>query len=57
MKRASVSPLNKGKSKSLNKTASSGLVGYLNEHFPKTIPIAALTAASKYFAKGKNFRK
>ena len=57
MKKASVSPLGKGKSKSLSKSASSALVGYLQENFPKTIPIAAITAASKYFAKGRTFRK
>jgi len=56
MKRTSVSG-GKGKSKSLSKSASSGLVDYLNAGFKKTIPVAALTAASKYFAKGRNFRK
>ena len=56
MKRASTSQ-GKGKGKSLSKSASSGLVDYLNENFKKTIPIAAITAASKYFAKGRNFKK
>lgn len=57
MKKASVSPAPKGKSKSLNKTASVGLVTFLNEKFPKRVPIAALTAATKAFGKGKPLKK
>lgn len=57
MKKTSVSPQPKGRSKSLTKTASVGLVTFLNEQFPKKVPIAALTAATKYFGKGKPLKK
>lgn len=57
MKRSSVSPQPKGKSKSLTKSASVGLVDFLNQQYPKKIPIAALTAATKYFGKGKPLKK
>lgn len=57
MKKTSVSPAPKGKSKSLTKTASAGLVTFLNDKFPKKVPVAAITAASKLFARGKPLRK
>lgn len=57
MKKSSVSPAPKGKSKSLTKTASAGLVTFLNEKFPKKVPVAAITAATKYFGKGRPLRK
>jgi len=57
MKKASVSPQPKGKSKSLTKSASVGLVDFLTQHYPKKVPIAALTAATKYFGKGKPLKK
>lgn len=57
MKKASVSPQPKGKSKSLSKSASVGLVTFLNEKYPKKIPIAAITAATKVFGKGKPLKK
>jgi hypothetical protein len=57
MKRSSVSPQPKGKSKSLTKTASPALVEYLNQQYPKKIPIAALTAATKYFGRGRPLKK
>ncbi len=57
MKKSSVSPQPRGKSKSLTKSASGGLVDFLNTQFPKRIPIAAITAATKYYGKGKPLQK
>ena len=57
MKRTSVSPNAKGKSKSLNKCASAGLLEFLQGQFPQRVPVAALTAATKYFARGKPLAK
>ena len=57
MRRASVSPQGKAKSRSLQKLPSSGLVDYLQAQYPKRIPIAALTAASKAYGRGKAINK
>lgn len=57
MKRSSVSPVARTKSKSLNKSASIGLVDYLNAKFPKRIPIAAITAATKMLGRGRPLQK
>ena len=57
MQRSSVSPQNKAKSKSLQKSASGGLVDFLKAQYPKKVPVAALTAISKYFAKGRPLQK
>lgn len=57
MKKASVSPQPKAKSKSLTKVASVGLLDFLKEKYPQKVPVAALTAATKYFGKGKILRK
>lgn len=57
MKRSSVSPQPKSKSKSLSKSASLGLTEFLAQQYPKKIPIAAITAATKYFGKGKPLKK
>jgi hypothetical protein len=57
MKKASISPAPKGRSKSLSKVASVELATFLNQQYPKTVPIAALTAATKYFGKGRHLRK
>jgi hypothetical protein len=57
MKRASVSPQGRTKSKSLTKVASGGLVEYLQDKYPKRIPITTITAATKMFGKGKPLLK
>jgi hypothetical protein len=57
MKKTSLSPQSKGRSKSLTKTASPGLVSFLNDKFPKKVPVAAITAATKLFGKGRPLRK
>lgn len=57
MKKSSVSPTPKAKSKSLTKIASPGLTDFLNQQFPKKVPVAAITAATKYFGKGKPLKK
>jgi hypothetical protein len=57
MKRSSVSPAARGKSKSLGKSASIALGNYLFDKYPKKIPIAALTAASKYYGRGRPLKK
>lgn len=57
MKRASVSPQGRTKSKSLSKVASGGLVEFLQNKYPKRVPIAAITAVSKMYGKGKPLNK
>jgi hypothetical protein len=57
MKRSTISPQPKGKSKSLSKSASVGLVDFLNAQFPKRVPVAAITAATKYFGRTKPLTK
>jgi len=57
MKKSIISPPAKGKSKSLTKVASAGLIDFLNKQLPTQIPIAAITAATKYFGKGKPLQK
>lgn len=55
--RKSVSPQPKTRSKSLNKVASNGLIDYLKEKYPRQVPIAAITAATKLYGKGKALNK
>lgn len=57
MKRSSVSPVARTKSKSLNKSASVSLVDFINAKYPKRIPIAAITAATKMFGRGRPLQK
>ena len=57
MKRSSVSPIPKSKNKSLTKTASSTLVDFVNQQYPKKVSVAAITAATKYYARGKPLNK
>lgn len=57
MKKSTISPSAKGKSKSLTRTASAGLVDFLNKQFPARVPVSAITAATKYFGKGKPLQK
>jgi hypothetical protein len=57
MKKSTISPSAKGKSKSLARTASTGLVDFLNKQFPAQVPVSAITAATKYFGKGKPLQK
>ncbi len=57
MKRSSVSPNMKSKGKSLQKCASTNLIEFINSKYPKKVPIAAITAATKYFGKGKALKK
>jgi hypothetical protein len=57
MKRSSVSPVSRGKSRSIGKSASVGLSDYLFAKYPKKIPIAAITAATKYYGKGRPLKK
>jgi hypothetical protein len=57
MKKNSLSPAPKGKSKSLTKIASPELVHLLNQHFPKKVPVATITAASKLYNRSKALRK
>ena len=55
--RKSVSPQPKTRSKSLNRVASNGLIDFLKEKYPKKVPIAAITAATKLYGKGKALNK
>lgn len=57
MKRSSISPAARTKSKSLNKTASGGLVDFINAKYPKSVPIAAITAATKMLGRGRPLQK
>lgn len=56
MKNKSISQ-SKSKSRSLNKTPSSGLIDYMGQKYPKNIPIAAITAAQKMYGKTKPLNK
>lgn len=53
MKRASVSPQGRSKSKSLSKVASGGLIEYLKDKYPKRVPIAAITSVTKMYGISK----
>ena len=55
--RKSVSPQPKTRSKSLNRVASVGLIDFLKEKYPKKVPIAAITAATKLYGRGKPLNK
>lgn len=57
MRRGSVSPQGKGKSRSLQKLASPSLIDYLKKQYPTKVPISALVAASKTYANGKVLSK
>jgi hypothetical protein len=57
MKKSTISPPPKVKSKSLTKTASVALVNFLKKEFPTRVPVSAITAATKYFGKGKPLQK
>ena len=57
MKRSSVSPQGKSKSKSLSKVASGGLVDFLKDKYPKKVPIAAVTALTKVYGRNKALNK
>ena len=57
MKRSSVSPIGRSKSKSLTKVPSGGLVTFLQEKYPKKVPVAAITGLTKLFGKNKALNK
>lgn len=48
---------NKNKSRSINRTASVGLIQYLNQKYEKSIPLSALTAAHKLYGKTRALNK
>ena len=56
MNRSSVSPQAKSKAK-LSKAPSAGLVNFLNTNYGGKVPVAAITAASKCFGKGRPIKK
>jgi hypothetical protein len=57
MNRSSVSPQAKSKTKPVNRVPSAGLVNYLNNNYGGKVPVAAITAATKYFAKNRPLKK
>jgi hypothetical protein len=57
MKRNSVSPQGKSKSRSLTRSASAGLIDYIQSKYSKKIPIAAVTAVQKIYGKLKPIKK
>ncbi len=57
MRKNTVTPQSKNKSKSTTRTASPGLVEFLSQKYPKAIPIPALTAAYKLYGRGKALTK
>ena len=48
---------NKNKSRSLNRTASVGLIEYLNQKYENSIPLSALTAAHKLYGRSRLITK
>lgn len=44
---------NKSRSRSLHRTASTGLIDYLNKKYQGSIPVSAITAAHKLYGRGK----
>lgn len=56
MKNKSISQ-GKGKSRSLSRTPSQGLINYLDQRYQKAIPIAAITAAHKMYGRGRPLEK
>lgn len=48
---------NKSRSRSLNRTASTGLIDYLNKKYQNSVPVAAVTAAHKLYGSGKPLNK
>lgn len=56
MNRSSVSQP-KSKGKSLTKGPSPALTEFLNKNYGGKIPVAAITASTKYFGKGRPLRK
>ena len=56
MNRSSVSQP-KSKGKSLSKAPSAGLIDFLNKNYGGKIPVAAITASSKYFGKNRLIKK
>ena len=57
MSRTSVSPQPKSKAKPQPKGPSAGLTDFLKAKYDGKVPVAALTAASKLYAKGRPLRK
>lgn len=57
MNRSSISPQAKSKGKQVGRVPSAGLLSTLNKSFGDKIPVAAITAASKYYGKGRPLRK
>ena len=57
MKKSTISPGGKGRNRSLSRPASGGLIDFINSKYPKRIPIAAVTAVSKMFGKGRPLQK
>jgi hypothetical protein len=57
MKKSSISPQGKAKSKSLSRAASNGLLEFLKEKYPKRIPISAITAVTKAYGRGRPLNK
>lgn len=57
MNRSSISPQPKSKNKQLNKTPSAGLLDFINANYNGRVPVAAITAASKYFGKNRPLKK
>jgi hypothetical protein len=57
MNRSSISPQAKSKGKQLGRVPSAGLLSTLSSNYGDKIPVAAITAASKYYGKGRPLRK
>lgn len=56
MKRQSAST-HKSKSKSLVRSASTGLIDFLKNKYDRSIPVSFVTAAHKLYGKGKPLHK
>ena len=56
MRRTSVSQ-GKTNSKSLGRVASVGLITFIQDKYPKKVPVAAVTALTKVYGRGKPLNK
>lgn len=57
MNRSSISPQAKSKPKQLAKTPSAGLLDFINANYNGRVPVAAITAATKYYGKNRPLKK
>lgn len=57
MNRSSVSPQAKSKAKQQGKVPSAGLTEFLKANFNGKVPVAAVTAATKFYGKNRPLKR